>query len=132
MTVFAFSVIVNAAGLNLRDLRVQDLNPRTWYSRANRSGHLMYAHAEKFYYDLRMVYLIESRFRELRSQPEDQQEGAPAPAAPSGGTSLETPFGHTQFASNAGRGLVALAATGESAAPIPQAGLTESRRRIIP
>ena len=42
----------------------------------------MYAHAEKFYYDLRVVYEIESRFRQLRGQPQTQEEETPKPAAP--------------------------------------------------
>ena len=79
MTVFTFSIIVNAAGLNLRSLRFEDLNPRTWVDRANRQGHLMYARAEKFYYDLRVVYEIESRFRQLRR-----------PAADPGGRNSQT------------------------------------------
>ena len=69
MAVFSFSIIVNAAGINLRHMTVEDLNPRTWFFRANRAGHLYYARAEKFYYDLRVVYEIESRLRQLRSQP---------------------------------------------------------------
>jgi len=81
MTVFTFSIIVNAAGLNLRSLRFEDLNPRTWVGRANRQGHLMAARAEKFYYDLRVVYEIESRFRQLGGQPQGQEEEAPKPAA---------------------------------------------------
>ncbi len=51
MSVFSFFFIVNAAGLNLRSLRFEDLNPRTWVGRADRQGHLMYARAEKFDYD---------------------------------------------------------------------------------
>jgi hypothetical protein len=85
MAVFSFSIIVNAAGLSLRGIRIEDLNPRTWVSRANRTGHLLYARAEKFYYDLRVVYEIESRFRQLRSQPQQEQE-APKPETPPGGS----------------------------------------------
>jgi hypothetical protein len=102
MTVFTFSIIVNAAGLNLRSLRFEDLNPRTWLSRADRQGHLMYARAEKFYYDLRVVYEIESRFRQLSGQPQVQQEEeTPKPAAPGGGTSQGAPPDQT-MASNGG------------------------------
>jgi len=81
MTVFALSVIVNAAGLDLRTVRVEDLNPRTWLYRANRAGHLLLARAERFYYDLRVVYEIESRMRQLRAQP-SEQEGEPSKPEP--------------------------------------------------
>ena len=107
MTVFAFSIIVNAAGLNLRSLRFEDLNPRTWYFRADRAGHLMYARAEKFYYDLRLVYEIESRLRQLRGQSQDQEEAPARPGAPGGGSTQGTPSGQDQLASTVGSGVEA-------------------------
>jgi hypothetical protein len=113
MTVFTFSVIVNAAGLNLRSLRFEDLNPRTWVGRANRQGHLLAARAEKFYYDLRVVYEIESRFRRLGGQPQMQEEEAPKSAAPGGGSSQGTPPGHTMASDR--DGLVVAAAESEQA-----------------
>jgi hypothetical protein len=98
MAVFSFSIIVNAAGFNLRKLTFADLNPRTWFNQANRTGHLMYARVEKFYYDLRVVYEIESRFRQLRSQPSQQQEAPKQPTPPGGSTDRKGPDG-TQLAS---------------------------------
>jgi hypothetical protein len=118
MTVFTFSIIVNAAGLNLRSLRFEDLNPRTWVGRANRQGHLMAARAEKFYYDLRVVYEIESRFRQLGGQPQGQDEEVPKPAAPEGGSSQGSPSDQTT-ASNTGSSV--MVAT-ESAQALPSVG----------
>jgi hypothetical protein len=132
MTVFAFSVIINAAGLSLRDLRAGDFNPRTWYYRANRSGHLVYARAEKFYYDLRVVYEIESRFRELRAHPQDQEEESPKPAAPSGGSSEGTPTGHTQLASYKSSWAVAAGVGGDPVVATQQPGATGTGRSLIP
>lgn len=82
MTLFSVSLIVNVAGLNLRNIRMADLNPATWVYRANRAGHLLYARAEKFYDDLRIVYEIESRFRGAQSETDhqDKQTGKPAPS----------------------------------------------------
>lgn len=99
MAVFSVSIIVNAAGLNLRDFSLQDLNPRTWVYRANRTGYLLYARAEKFYYDLRVVYEIESRLRQLRqdsipsgSTPEDQNpKSEPAPGTSKDGKPSSNP-----------------------------------------
>ena len=132
MTVFTFSIIVNAAGLNLRSLRFEDLNPRTWVDRANRQGHLMYARAEKFYYDLRVVYEIESRFRELRGQPQVQEEETPKPAAPGGGSSQGTPSDQT-MASDGGAWVV-VAAKSEQAFPAAgnPTGFTRAGRSPIP
>jgi hypothetical protein len=99
MAIFSFSIIINAAGLNLRKLTLADLNPRTWVYQANRTGHLLYARVEKFYYDLRVVYEIESRFRRLRSEPSNQEQEAPKPEAPPGGSTDRTVPGATQLAS---------------------------------
>jgi Putative zinc-finger len=83
MTVFSLSLILNVAGVNLRDFKAQDLNPRVWVYQANRNGHLLLGRAEKYYYDLKVVYEIESRLRRLRAQPGEE----PArPSAPSGGS----------------------------------------------
>jgi hypothetical protein len=90
MAVFSFSIILNAAGLNLRNLNLADLNPRTWIYNASRTGHLMYARAEKFYYDLRFVYEVQSRFRQFQSPP---QSGPSKPASkPAGATRAHPPF----------------------------------------
>jgi hypothetical protein len=97
MAVFSLSIIVNAAGINLRHMTVADLNPRTWFFRANRAGHLYYARAEKFYYDLRVVYEIESRFRQLRSQPEQERE-APKQEPPAGGSTNSVPLNLPELA----------------------------------
>ncbi|HXW14560.1 MAG TPA: zf-HC2 domain-containing protein [Terriglobia bacterium] len=132
MTVFTFSVIVNAAGLNLRSLRFEDLNPRTWVGRANRQGHLLAARAEKFYYDLRVVYEIESRFRQLGGQPQNREEETPQPAVPGGGSSQGTPPSHT-MAFN-GDAWVVVAAESEQALPSVgnHTGFTGAARSPIP
>ena len=130
MTVFTFSIIVNAAGLNLRSLRFEDLNPRTWVDRANRQGHLMYAHAEKFYYDLRVVYEIESRFRQLRGQPQVQEETSPKPAAPGGGSSQDSPSNQTMASSRPV--WIEAAASSEETAIQGDAGSTGAGRSLMP
>ena len=99
MTVFSASIIINAAGINLRQFTLADLNPRTWVHRADRTGHLLYARAEKFYYDLRVVYEIESRLRQLHqqsgqeSQGSSDQPGQPSKpdSAPGGSTDKKLP-----------------------------------------
>lgn len=86
MTVFSFSIIVNAAGVNLRHLTFEDLNPFTWAHRAYRTGHSLYDRAEKFYYNLRVVYEIESRFRAVRSEPQGEEKEAPKQESPPEGS----------------------------------------------
>jgi len=103
MAVFSFSIIINAAGVNLRHMTVEDLNPRTWFLRANRAGHLYYARAEKFYYDLRVVYEIESRLRQLRSHPEAEPQEAPKQEPPAGGSTNSAPLTMPALATNRAR-----------------------------
>lgn len=102
MTVFAFSIIVNTAGINLRRLTLADLNPRTWFSQADRTGHLMLARAEKFYYDLRVVYEIESRLRQFRQQTGSgsgqQEKESTKPETPGGGTTDNKAPGNPELA----------------------------------
>jgi hypothetical protein len=132
MTVFTFSIIVNAAGLNLRSLRFEDLNPRTWLGRANRQGHLMAARAEKFYYDLRVVYEIESRFRQLGGQPQGQEEEAPKPAAPEGGSSQGAPSDQTT-AANGGSSVMVATESGQALPSVGnRTGYTGTGRSVIP
>jgi hypothetical protein len=102
MAVFSFSIIVNTAGINLRQITLADLNPRNWFYQANRTGHLVVARAEKFYYDLRVVYEIESRLRQFRQQSgqesQPQEKPSTKPETPAGGTTDSTPRGNTELA----------------------------------
>jgi len=131
MAVFSFSIIINAAGINLRKLRVEDLNPRTWVYRANRAGHLLYAHAEKFYYDLRVVYEIESRFRQLRSQPKEQEKEAPKQEPPAGGSTDSKPLFSPQLASTRSLFLATAAPVGTIAPKIGNHPLTVGSGRSL-
>jgi hypothetical protein len=92
----------------------------------------MLARAEKFYYDLRVVYEIESRFRQLRGQPQDQEEETPKPAAPGGGSSRGASSDQT-MASN-GDAWFEVAAQTEPALPAvgSRDGFTKVGRSQIP
>jgi putative zinc finger protein len=99
MAVFSITVILNAAGVNVRKMTLADLNPANWAKQADRTGNLLVGRAEKFYYDLRVVYEIESRLKELRGQPNqpvtspEQQREAPKSQPSSGGTTESKPTG---------------------------------------
>lgn len=129
MAVFSFSIIVNAAGINLRHMTIEDMNPRTWVVRANRASHLLYAHAEKFYYDLRVVYEIESRFRQIRPHAGEQEQEVPKQEPPAGGSTQSAPHGLSdlalsQFADSAVAGVHA-----ESPSLVAQSRQTAGARR---
>ncbi len=98
MAVFSVSIIINAAGINLHDLTLADLNPRNWAYQANRTGHLLVARAEKFYYDLRVVYEIESRLRQIRQNSQSPEKGAPETEPAPGKTTDGNPPMNPQMA----------------------------------
>jgi Putative zinc-finger len=85
MAVFSISIIINAAGLNLRDLTLADLNPRNWAHGAKTVAVLQLSRAEKFFYDLRVVYEVESRLRQVR------QESGASSGKPEKGTPKSEP-----------------------------------------
>src|SRR5260370_40719860 len=78
-------------------MTLADLSPASWVKGADRTGHLLVGRAERFYYDLRVVYEIESRLKQLRGQPNqpatgpEQQRETPKsqPANPNGGGATE-------------------------------------------
>lgn len=84
MALFSISLIANVAGFKFRNLSFQDLNPSSWFYRANRAGHLLYARAEKFYDDLRIVYEIESRFRNAQPKSTNQEKQTSKPDSSKG------------------------------------------------
>lgn len=99
MAVFSFSIIINAAGIRLSGFRLQDLNPRTWAYQANRNGHLFIGRAEKYYYDLKVVYEIESRLRQIRQQSgATPQDDTPKRQAPAGSSTDGTAADNSQLA----------------------------------
>jgi putative zinc finger protein len=99
MAVFSMTFILHAAGLKVGQVTLDDLNPATWFRLADRTGHRLIDRAEKFAYDLRVVYEIESRLKQLRgqsNQPATEPGGerqTPKSQPPSGGTTESKPVG---------------------------------------
>jgi hypothetical protein len=93
---------------------------------------MMAARAEKYYYDLRVVYEIESRFRQLGGQPQMQEEESPKPAAPEGGSSQGAPPDQTT-ASNGGAVVVVAASSMQALPPMGnQISFNGTGRSVIP
>ncbi|HEX5484326.1 MAG TPA: zf-HC2 domain-containing protein [Terriglobia bacterium] len=98
MAVFSLSFLFYAANVNLQGLKLRELNPVTWVYRADSRGHLLVARAEKFYYDLRFVYEVQSLLRQMRQQPEGTPGSRQKPQAPDGGASGAQSPGAPQMA----------------------------------
>lgn len=87
MAVFSLSFILYTSRVNLQAVELRKLNPTTWVYRADSRGHLLVARAEKFYYDLRFVYELESILRQLKQQPSSQPGSPQSSQKPGGGSS---------------------------------------------
>ena len=76
MAFFSVTVLLNAAGLHLSSLRSADLRPSAIQENLTRTYNETTARAVKYYENIRLVYEIESRVREIRNatREEDQQE----------------------------------------------------------
>ena len=68
MALISFSLLLNAAGVDLSRMALADLNPARVYFNIDRQAHLAGSRAVKFYRDLRIVYEIQSQLQTLREE----------------------------------------------------------------
>jgi hypothetical protein len=66
-------IFVTASGFNWRHPKMADLQPANIYRKADSGAHLMYARGTKFVNDLRVVSEIQSRMRDEREIPTNQE-----------------------------------------------------------
>jgi len=76
MAFFSLTLLLNAAGLHLSSLHASDLRPSAIQENLTHTYDETTARAVKYYENIRLVYEIESRVRELRNatREEDRQE----------------------------------------------------------
>ncbi len=74
MAVFSLSFLLYTSRVDLRQVKLRDLNPGTWVYHVDSQGHLLAARAEKFYFDLRFVYEVQSMLQDAGQQPGAQPE----------------------------------------------------------
>ncbi len=70
-------IFVTATGFNWRHPKIADLQPVNIYRNADRQAHLVYARGTKFVNDLRVVSEIQSRMRDDREIPTNQERIVP-------------------------------------------------------
>lgn len=96
MAFFSIALTLNLAGIKLSNLRMADLRPSTIGGALSRQFYGAQGSVVKFYNNLRFVYQLESRMRELRRDVDTspstprQQKSAP-PKAGGGNDGLLTP-----------------------------------------
>jgi hypothetical protein len=81
MAFFSLSLVMNLTGIKLRDLRYLDLRPSAIRSNASRSYYETEAKVVRYYENMRLVYELQTRVRDLRNatQPEEQRPPQTAP-----------------------------------------------------
>ncbi|MGA7885524.1 MAG: anti-sigma factor [Acidobacteriaceae bacterium] len=89
MAFFSIALTLNLAGIKLSNLHMADLRPSTIGGALSRQFYGAQGSVVKFYNNLRFVYQLESRMRELRrdvdTTPATPHQQKNAPAKPSGG-----------------------------------------------
>ena len=98
MAIFSLSFILYTSNVNLRSVRIQDVNPVHWVYKANSRGHILVARAEKYYYDLRFVYEVQSLLHGLHQQPAAQPGSPQRMRQPGSASSDEFPADETALA----------------------------------
>jgi hypothetical protein len=93
MAFFSVALTLNLTGIRITDLRARDLRP----SNIKRSLSEANAHVVRYYDNLRVVYELESRVRDLQRST-DSEEVTPTPATPTDSTkpSTQQPSGDQQ------------------------------------
>lgn len=76
MAFFSLSLVLNVTGLKLRDLRYLDLRPSAIRANATRGYYETEAKVVRYYENIRLVYELQSRVRDLRNatRSDDQQQ----------------------------------------------------------
>jgi hypothetical protein len=97
MAFFSIALTLNLAGIKVTDLRAADLQPSRLRANISRSYYSTNEQVTKYYKNLRLVYEMESRVRELRRTTESEPAPQQAPKAPtrdgSGSPSSTAPKG---------------------------------------
>jgi Putative zinc-finger len=76
MAFFSIALTLNMAGIRLTGVRAQDLRPSTLRSNLERQFYTAKAPVVRYYENLRVVYEVESKMRELRRTNDTEQPAA--------------------------------------------------------
>jgi hypothetical protein len=82
MAFFSIALTLNLTGVHLNQLKLTDLKPSTLATTVSHQYFTSYAHMRRYYDNLRIVYMLESRVNEMRSntgRPSGSQQPASQP-----------------------------------------------------
>jgi hypothetical protein len=83
MTVLFFSMLGRMTGVQVRQLKPSDLDPVKVWMTAEDHAHRVWDRGMKYYDNLRVVYMIQTRLKEWSDEQPDQSSAAPA-SSPAG------------------------------------------------
>ncbi len=89
MTILSFSLLEHAAGIKVRNLTADDLNPARIWQRVDEQAYRSWQHAVKFYEKLRFVYEIQTQLREWTQKEQELRGRAASPEAAMGAPERE-------------------------------------------
>lgn len=78
MTVLSFAMLGRFAGIQPRQLTAADLNPARIWATLDDRAHRTWERAVKYYENLRFVYEIQTRLKELTDQEDIERKAQPA------------------------------------------------------
>ena len=80
LAAISFSIVMNALGVNLREVRWSEITPRTVVDGLNRTANVAYDIGMRRLNDLKILYQIQSKIEELRT--DDSEPAKPLEARP--------------------------------------------------
>jgi anti-sigma factor RsiW len=104
MTILSFAMLGRFAGIQPRQLSAADLNPAKIWATLDDRAHRTWERAVKYYENLRFVYEIQTRLKELTEQEDIERKAQPAAGEPAAEQAPAAGRGSTESnGSNAGR-----------------------------
>ena len=82
MTILSFAMLGRFAGIQPRQLTAADLNPAAIWATLDDRAHRTWERAVKYYDNLRFVYEIQTRLKELTEQDDVERKAQPAAVQP--------------------------------------------------
>ena len=85
MTILSFSMVARFAGIEPRQLKAADLNPAKVWAAADDRVHRSWQRALQYYDSVRLVYEIQSRYKEWTDQDDEDRSAAGVETKPAEG-----------------------------------------------
>ncbi len=104
MTILSFSMLARFAGVEVRQLKPSDLHPAAVWSAIDNRAHRTWSQVVKYYENLRLVYVVQTRLQEWTEQEDEDRKARPAAEDAGGNTpQSQRPSGEATNSSGEGK-----------------------------